>query len=228
MHGIDPYSSLYKKLGYRFENADNLSLALTHRSASKVHNERLEFLGDAILGMVIANALFTRFPAQPEGNLTRMRASLVKGDTLAKLAIEFDLGECLKLGPGELKSGGHRRSSILADAVEAIIGAIYLEAGLQTCEKLVLQWYEPRLNALDPAIHLKDGKTRLQEFLQGRGKALPEYTVIDIKGKSHEQVFSVECRVEGLSTLFVGKGSSRRKAEQKAASLALESLTNGH
>ncbi len=228
MHGIELYSSLYKKLGYQFKNEDNLALALTHRSASKTHNERLEFLGDAILGMVIANALFARFPEQPEGNLTRMRASLVKGDTLAKLAVEFELGESLKLGPGELKSGGHRRSSILADTVEAIIGAIYLEAGLPKCEELVLKWYETRLNALDPNIHLKDGKTRLQEYLQGRGKALPEYSVTEIKGKSHEQVFSVECRIEGLADLFIGRGSSRRKAEQKAASLALENLTNGN
>lgn len=225
---IDQFISLYKKLGYQFDNADNLSLALTHRSASKKHNERLEFLGDAILGMVIANELFRRFPDQPEGNLTRMRASLVKGDTLAQLGQEFALGDVLRLGPGELKSGGHRRSSILADAVEAIIGAIYLEAGLQICEQLILSWFSTRIKKLDPSVHLKDDKTRLQEHLQGQGKALPVYTVIDIKGKSHEQTFSVECRVEGLSNAAVGTGSSRRKAEQQAASMTLETLTNGH
>lgn len=225
---IDPYVTLYKKLGYQFKNVEGLTLALTHRSASKKHNERLEFLGDAILGMVIANALFVRFPEQPEGNLTRMRASLVKGDTLAQLGQEFALGDVLKLGPGELKSGGHRRASILADAVEAIIGAIYLEAGLEQCQSLILSWFSSRLDKLNPDVHLKDDKTRLQEFLQGKGKPLPVYSVKDISGKSHEQVFSVECRVEGLKNVFVGTGSSRRKAEQQAASLALEKLTNGH
>ena len=225
---IDQYLPLYKKLGYQFELADNLSLALTHRSASKQHNERLEFLGDAILGMVIANELYKRFPEQPEGNLTRMRASLVKGDTLAQLGQEFNLGDVLKLGPGELKSGGHRRASILADAIEAIIGAIYLEAGLPTCESLILSWFDSRIKKLDPSVHLKDDKTRLQEYLQGKGKALPVYTVSDIKGKSHEQVFSVACQVEGLTDTAIGQGSSRRKAEQKAASQMLQRLTNGN
>lgn len=219
------YHSLYKKIGYTFENPDNLSLALTHRSASKKHNERLEFLGDAVLGMVIANALFSRFPKQPEGNLTRMRSSLVKGDTLAEIGKEFQLGDLLYLGSGELKSGGFRRSSILADAVEAIIGAIYLESGIAKCEEIVLNWFEERINNLNPDLHLKDDKTRLQEYLQGKGLALPDYQVVEIGGKAHDQTFVVECKVVELAKPAIGRGNSRRKAEQHAARLILEKLT---
>lgn len=224
---VDPYLPLYKRIGYTFVNADNLTAALTHRSAHKKHNERLEFLGDAILGMVIATALFQRFPQQPEGKLTRMRSSLVKGDTLAEVAREFELGDVLLLGPGELKSGGFRRDSILADAVEAIIGAIYLEAGMQICESLILKWFESRLKALDPEAVSKDDKTRLQEFLQGNKLPLPVYEVTEIKGKSHDQTFYVACSVVGLKDTIVGKGNSRRKAEQRAAKQAFEKLTNG-
>lgn len=219
-----PYRLLCKKLGYQFEQPDSLVLALTHRSAGKAHNERLEFLGDAVLGMIIARALFERFPDQPEGNLTRMRASLVKGETLAELAREFELGDLLQLGSGELKSGGNRRASILADAVEAIIGAIYLEAGLSVCEPLVLTWFATRLEKLDPNYHPKDDKTQLQEFLQARKLPLPNYKVVEIKGKSHAQTFFVECNVEGLNKPEMGSGESRRRAEQKAARSALEKL----
>lgn len=220
------YSQLYKKLGYQFVQPDALTLALTHRSASKAHNERLEFLGDAVLGMVIAKALFERFPNQPEGKLTRMRASLVKGETLAELAREFDLGDLLQLGSGELKSGGNRRASILADALEAIIGAIYLEAGLDVCEPLVLKWFQSRLEKLDPDYHPKDDKTQLQEYLQARKQPLPEYNVVEIKGKSHAQTFYVECKVRKLDKPELGQGDSRRKAEQQAARLVLEKLLN--
>jgi ribonuclease-3 len=215
---------LYKTLGYEFADRANLTLALTHRSAAKQHNERLEYLGDAVLGMVIAKALFSRFPAQPEGQLTRMRASLVKGDTLAEVAREFELGDLLLLGPGELKSGGFRRDSILADTVEAIIGSIYLEAGLAVCEPLILNWFASRLVALDPDTAPKDDKTRLQEYLQARKAPLPVYEVAEITGKSHNQTFFVECRVTGLSETLLGKGNSRRRAEQKAAKLAFERL----
>lgn len=227
MRAIDPYLSLYKRIGYTFNSADNLTQALTHRSAKKIHNERLEFLGDAILGMVIAKDLYQRFPAQPEGKLTRMRSSLVKGDTLAELAREFALGDLLLLGPGELKSGGFRRDSILADAVEAIIGAVYLEAGMDTCEQLVLQWFNQRIKALDPEAVSKDDKTRLQEYLQGRKLPLPVYQVTDIKGESHDQTFYVSCTAEGLNSPIVGVGNSRRKAEQKAARQAYGKLTSG-
>lgn len=222
------YQPLYKKLGYTFDEQKNLTLALTHRSAAKVHNERLEFLGDAVLGMVIARALFERFPKQPEGNLTRMRASLVKGETLAELAREFEIGNLLKLGPGEMKSGGFRRSSILADTVEAIIGAIYLEAGLERCEALILSWFASRITDLNPDLHLKDDKTRLQEFLQGRKLPLPQYDVVEITGKAHDQSFTVSCEVSGLDAPLIGQGSSRRKAEQRAARQALEALHNGN
>jgi ribonuclease-3 len=221
------YTSLYKKLGYQFVDEAKLSLALTHRSAAKTHNERLEFLGDAILGMIIAKELFSRFPDQAEGQLTRMRSSLVKGDTLAELAREFELGDLLLLGPGELKSGGFRRSSILADAVEAIIGSIYLEAGLETCEKLLLAWFDSRLQNLNPNKHPKDDKTRLQEYMQGRKLPLPDYQVVEITGKSHDQHFVVECNVEELAESFLGKGNSRRRAEQHAARQVLEKLNDG-
>jgi ribonuclease III len=221
------YSSLYKKLGYQFVDETRLTLALTHRSAAKKHNERLEFLGDAVLGMIIARELFSRFPDQAEGQLTRMRSSLVKGDTLAELGREFELGDLLLLGPGELKSGGFRRSSILADAVEAIIGAIYLEAGLETCEKLLLAWFDTRLQKLNPNKHPKDDKTRLQEYLQGRKLPLPDYQVVEITGKSHDQHFVVQCTVENLSDSFLGKGNSRRRAEQHAARQVLEKLIDG-
>ncbi|MGJ8682064.1 ribonuclease III [Paraglaciecola sp.] len=227
MQAIDPFLSLYKRLGYTFSNASNLELALTHRSANKNHNERLEFLGDAILGMVIAKVLYQRFPKQPEGKLTRMRSSLVKGDTLAEVAREFELGDLLLLGPGELKSGGFRRDSILADAVEAIIGAIYLEAGMDTSELLILNWFSTRIENLDPEAVSKDDKTRLQEYLQGQKQPLPVYEVTDIKGKSHDQTFYVNCTAAGLEKTITGVGNSRRKAEQKAARQAYEILTNG-
>ncbi|WP_340681118.1 ribonuclease III [Paraglaciecola sp.] len=227
MQLVDPYIHLYKKIAYTFAEPENLTRALTHRSANKKHNERLEFLGDAILGMIIAKELYERFPQQPEGKLTRMRSNLVKGDTLAAVAREFALGDLLLLGPGELKSGGFRRDSILADALEAIIGAIYLEAGLTVCEPIVLRWFEQRLNELDPQSVSKDDKTRLQEFLQAKKHPLPLYEVTEITGQSHEQIFYVECTVAGLDKVTVGKGNSRRKAEQKAARLAFEKLSNG-
>lgn len=226
MPHVNPYLPLYRRLGYTFEDEANIVKALTHRSASKHHNERLEFLGDAILGMVIAKALYQRFPKQPEGKLTRMRSSLVKGDTLAEVAREFELGELLLLGPGELKSGGFRRDSILADAIEAIIGAIYLEAGMKKCESLVLDWFDSRLKALDPEAVSKDDKTRLQEYLQSNKHPLPLYEVTEIKGKSHDQTFYVECSVQGLEKAVVGKGNSRRRAEQRAAKQAFEKLIN--
>lgn len=220
------YAALCKRLGYQFKDQDYLRLALTHRSHSKQHNERLEYLGDAVLGLVVAEELYKRFPDQPEGKLTRMRATLVKGDTLAIVATEFDLGEVLLLGSGELKSGGFRRSSILADAVEAIIGAIYLEAGLKTCQKLILSWFKSRFDNLNPKEHPKDNKTRLQEHLQGLKQPLPDYSVADIKGKDHDQIFIVRCHVASSNLTVEGKGSSRRKAEQQAAKLMLEQIND--
>ncbi|QTL40963.1 ribonuclease III [Xenorhabdus budapestensis] len=215
---------LQLKLGYTFTQNDFLLQALTHRSASSRHNERLEFLGDSILSFVIANALYHRFPRVDEGDMSRMRATLVRGNTLAELAREFELGECLRLGPGELKSGGHRRESILADSVEALIGAIFLDSDIQTVEKIILNWYENRLNEISPGDKQKDPKTRLQEYLQGRHLPLPLYLVVQVRGEAHDQEFTIHCQVSGFEQPVRGVGSSRRKAEQAAAEQALKQL----
>lgn len=222
-----PINRLETKLGYQFKDAELLTLALTHRSANGKHNERLEFLGDSILSFVIADDLYHRFPKINEGDMSRMRATLVRGHTLAELGREFELGDYLKLGPGELKSGGFRRDSILADAVEAIIGAIYLDSGTEVIRGIILSWYQTRLDAIQPGVSQKDPKTRLQEFLQGRRKPLPVYTVTNIKGEAHNQEFTVSCDVAGIGMPVIGKGTSRRKAEQAAAETALEQLNNG-
>ncbi len=222
-----PISRLETKLGYQFKDAELITLALTHRSANGKHNERLEFLGDSILSFVIADDLYHRFPKINEGDMSRMRATLVRGHTLAELGREFELGDYLKLGPGELKSGGFRRDSILADAVEAIIGAIYLDSGTEVVRGIILSWYQTRLDAIKPGVSQKDPKTRLQEFLQGRRKPLPVYTVTNIKGEAHNQEFTVSCDVAGIGMPVIGKGTSRRKAEQAAAETALEQLSNG-
>ncbi|MDD9176255.1 ribonuclease III [Aliivibrio finisterrensis] len=215
---------LEKKIGYQFKDENYLKLALTHRSANGTHNERLEFLGDSILSFVIADELYHRFPKVDEGDMSRMRATLVRGHTLAELGREFQLGDYLYLGPGELKSGGFRRDSILADAVEAIIGAIYLDSDTEIIRGIILSWYQTRLDSIEPGVSQKDPKTRLQEYLQGRRKPLPTYTVTKIKGEAHNQEFTIECIVAGLDTPVIGKGSSRRKAEQSAADIALGQL----
>ena len=217
---------LYKILGYQFQQPAHVKTALTHRSAGNPNNERLEFLGDALLSIIIGEFLFQRFPKAKEGQLTRLRASLVKGETLAEIGLELELGQYLRLGMGELRSGGWRRNSTLADALEAIIGAIYLDSDIEVVRKIVLSWYKTRLDAIQPGVSQKDPKTRLQEFLQGRKKPLPVYTVTNIKGEAHNQEFTVSCGIEGISDPVVGKGTSRRKAEQAAAELALEKLNN--
>ena len=215
---------LSKKIGYSFNKPELLIQALTHRSAKGQHNERLEFLGDSILGFVIAEALFEKFPKHDEGDLTRMRSSLVKGVTLAEIGRDFNLGEHLILGPGELKSGGHRRESILEDAIEAIIGAVYLDSDICRCKQLILTWFAERLNAIKPGNEQKDPKTRLQEYLQGRKISLPIYDVIDTSGQSHNQQFTVRCITEVVDTEVIAKGTSRRKAEQSAAQQVLALL----
>ena len=217
---------LQRKLGYTFNHQELLQQALTHRSASSKHNERLEFLGDSILSYVIANALYHRFPRVDEGDMSRMRATLVRGNTLAELAREFELGECLRLGPGELKSGGFRRESILADTVEALIGGVFLDSDIQTVEKLILNWYQTRLDEISPGDKQKDPKTRLQEYLQGRHLPLPQYAVVNVTGAAHEQQFDCECRIAMLDIVTVGHAASRRAAEQNAATMALEVLKN--
>lgn len=220
----DKLISLERKLGYTYQSKDLLVRAITHRSAGANHNERLEFLGDSVLSLVIAEVLYLRFPQVSEGDMSRMRATLVREKTLAEIAREFELGEYLILGPGELKSGGYRRESILADTVEALIGAIYLDSNFENIRSLLLSWYNTRLDTIKPGADQKDPKTRLQEFLQGRRKPLPTYLVAEVKGEAHNQQFTVECSIDGVKDVFVGVGSSRRKAEQAAAQQALEHI----
>ncbi|MDX5376190.1 MAG: ribonuclease III [Halomonas sp.] len=213
-----------RRIGHSFRDDSLLELAVTHRSFGGQNNERLEFLGDSIVNFVIAEALYERFPQAREGQLSRLRARLVRGQTLAELAREMAFGECLRLGSGEMKSGGHRRDSILADAVEAVLGAIYLDAGMDVARARVLAWYAERLEAIDLQDTQKDPKTRLQEFLQSRQSPLPRYEVVSVEGEAHDQTFTVECHVELLDSHTLGTGSSRRHAEQQAAELALLQL----
>jgi ribonuclease-3 len=219
-----PVSELARRLGHVYEDESLLELALTHRSCGKRNNERLEFLGDSILNFIIAADLFDRFPSAKEGQLSRLRAAMVKGETLAEIARELDLGQYLRLGSGELKSGGFRRDSILADTVEAIIGAIYMDAGLESARFYVLKWFEKRLTELDLDGSIKDSKTRLQEFLQSRRLDLPEYDLINVEGEAHSQTFYIRCKVALLNEPTEGSGSSRRQAEQEAAKAALQLL----
>lgn len=215
---------LSQRIGYQFHNQSLLEEALTHCSVGAANNERLEFLGDSIVNFLIAEYLFKQFPEASEGRLTRLRAKLVRGKTLAVLAKEFDLGSFLHMGPGELKSGGYRRESILADALEALIGAIYLDSGLDICRERVLEWYGDRLVTLNPTLDEKDAKTRLQELLQGKGLPLPQYEVVGITGQTHDQHFTVVCRLKNPVCESVGEGSSRRLAEQQAAERVLQTL----
>ncbi|MBT41862.1 MAG: ribonuclease III [Idiomarina sp.] len=219
-----PLEQLENVIGYQFEQRELLKQALTHRSAHANHNERLEFLGDSILGVVIAEALFQRFPNVAEGDLSRMRAAIVCGRSLAKLGRKKEVGDYLWLGQGELKSGGYRRESILADAMEAIIGAVYLDSDMATVKTMVLQWFTEQLETIKPGANQKDPKTRLQEWLQARQRPLPEYDVVATQGQAHNQQFTVTCLVEGLDKPLKGSGTSRRKAEQAAATAALEKL----
>lgn len=212
---------LETRLGYRFNDQERLKLALSHRSYASDNNERLEFLGDSVLNFTIAEALFRQFDNAQEGQLSRLRARLVKGTTLAEIAKEFELGDFLRLGSGELKSGGFRRDSILADAFEAIIGAILLDSDITTCQQLILGWFDTRLKKLSLKDTQKDAKTRLQEFLQSRQLPLPVYEVLKIEGEAHAQTFHVSCSSEALSEKTFGSGSSRRLAEQTAAKAAL-------
>ena len=220
----DKQKILCKKLQITFTDAQLLQQALTHRSVGSNNNERLEYLGDAILGFVIAEALFKRFPNVKEGKLSRLRASLVKGVTLAEIARELDLGDVLILGPGELKSGGFRRESILADAVEAILGAFYLDRGLEQAQKLILHLFDERLDSIDIDEIIKDPKTQLQELLQSRKQPLPIYSVHEVKTKNTQPLFEASCQVDILKKPVIAQGNSHRKAEKKAAERALTLL----
>ena len=220
------HRALCRQLGHDFARPELLRQALTHRSHGSPNNERLEFLGDSILNCAIAARLYQTYPRLPEGDLSRMRAAMVKEQTLAEIASGLKLGDILMLGEGELKSGGFRRPSILADALEAIIGAVYLDAGFVAAERMILALYEPLLQNLDPKTIAKDPKTQLQEYLQSRKLPLPQYEVLVIRGEAHEQEFEVECIIPGLNIRSLGEGHSRRSAEQNAAIAAYQAAIN--
>ena len=224
---MPPADWALSSLEYEFRNPGLLEQALTHKSAASQHNERLEFLGDSVLGLVITHLLYQARPDADEGALSRLRASLVKRATLSELAAEIGLGEKLRLGSGELKSGGQHRDSILADTLEAILGAVYLDGGHEAAEAVVLNLYRAKFLALPDDQDLKDSKTRLQEELQGQGLSPPRYTVTEVTGAAHAQQFEVACQVESMHIETSGSGTSRRVAEQQAAERALELLADG-
>ncbi len=213
-----------RSFGYVFIEPALVLAALTHRSAGAVHNERLEFLGDSVLNCCVARLLYDAHPLADEGALSRLRATLVSGEALAQMALKMGLGEHLRLGPGELKSGGFRRASILADTLEAILGAIFLDSGFDAAAAVIARIMAPRLSALPAADLLKDPKTRLQEALQGHGIALPVYTLTAVAGDAHAQSFTVSCEVPILGLAAVAEGGSRRRAEQLAATKLLDAL----
>lgn len=217
------FNLLQKQINYTFNDITLLKVALTHRSTCSNNNERYEFLGDAILGMIIANALFKQFPDAREGKLTRMRAKLVRGETLAEIARELDIQTHLILGEGELKAGGRRRKSIQADAMEAIIGAVFLDSNFDTVKEFILRLYQTRLENTNADIE-KDPKTLLQEAVQKKGNALPVYKIISKSGKAHDLNFNIECHLPDLDLIETAVGKSRRSAEQIAASKLLERI----
>ncbi|MGZ8253163.1 MAG: ribonuclease III, partial [Methylophilaceae bacterium] len=217
-------TGLARLIGHDFKNKALLVQALTHRSHSSTNNERLEFLGDGVLNFIIANQLYLRFPKLAEGDLSRLRAHLVKEPTLSEIAISLNIGDALKLGEGELKSGGWRRPSVLADALEAIIGAVFLDAGFDAAEALVVRLFAGLLNQIDPKSIGKDPKSLLQEYLQGRKIDVPEYQVLATEGEAHCQTFRVQCDIAKLKITTQGEGTSRRAAEQQAAESAYKQL----
>jgi ribonuclease-3 len=220
-----PDKAVERRLAYEFQDSALLRQALTHRSHGTPHYERLEFLGDGLLNFIVARLLYDRFARLPEGDLSRLRASLVNQQTLSELAAALSLGEHLKLGEGELKSGGFRRPSILADAFEAIVGAIFLDGGFAAAESVLTALYQPLLDKTDPAALGKDPKTKLQEYLQARRLALPQYSIVAVSGEAHDQVFRVECAIPELDIKSLGEGTSRRAAEQDAARGAYDLAT---
>lgn len=211
-------------IGHVFAEPALLRTALTHRSHSSPHNERLEFLGDSVLNAVIARQLFERFPDLPEGDLSRLRANLVRQDSLHRLASSLALGHELRLGEGEIKSGGAKRPSILADALEALFGAVWLDGGFEAANRVIVGLYSGMLAAIVPGQPMKDAKTRLQEYLQSRRLSLPKYVLVNSQGEAHAQLFTMACSIEALHLRTEGQGGSRRAAEQVAAERALEQL----
>ena len=224
---MDALNRLERRLAHSFSRRELLVQALTHRSHGNPHNERLEFLGDGLLNFIVARLLFERFVKLPEGDLSRLRASLVNQQALSEIALSLELGDLLLLGEGELKSGGFRRPSILADALEAVLGAIFLDGGFDRAMAVIGQLYEERIGRIDINTLAKDPKTTLQEHLQGKRLALPRYAVVSISGEAHQQTFLVECEIEELSVKAQGSGNSRRAAEQEAAAKAYGKLQHG-
>jgi ribonuclease III, bacterial len=218
------HAALYKNLGYTFNDEKLLISALTHRSVPKNNNERLEFFGDSIVNFIAAEIVYHRFKHAAEGELSRLRTMLVRGETLADLAKQLQIGEHLYLGAGELRSGGFRRESILADAMEAVIAAIYLDGGMEICKQCVIQWFSSLVESMEITSDMKDPKTRLQEYLQSHAIALPVYQVVAIEGLAHEQIFNVECYIPSLDRKSIGKGTNRRRAEQQAAENMLTAI----
>ncbi len=216
------------RLGYTFTHPKLLREALTHRSLGVLHNERLEFLGDSVLNCAVAGLVFRRFPEIPEGYLSRLRANLVNQQALSDLALELEMDQLILLGEGEMKSGGSRRPSILADAFEAVLGGIYLDSDFASAEAVVVKLYTPMIEQIDSSSQGKDPKTLLQEFLQCRKVALPEYVVVNTLGKAHQQKFKVECVIPKFNVRTLGEGASRRSAEQAAAKLAYEQVCAHH
>ena len=219
-----PAAWVHERLGYEPHDLALFRAALTHRSAPGANNERLEFLGDAVVNLAIAHRLYQAFPLATEGELSRLRARLVSREPLAEIAVSLGLGETLQLGSGELRSGGFRRQSILADALEALCGAIFLDGGLGAVESIIARLFTERIAALPSPEALKDPKTRLQEYLQSRSLTLPRYLILGIEGEDHAQTFTVSCEVPGLALRVEGGGSSRRRAEQQAAQAMLEAI----
>ena len=223
MNALD---SLERRLAYAFTRRELLNQALTHRSHGSPHNERLEFLGDGMLNCIIASVLYERFAKLPEGDLSRLRATLVNQQALSEIAQSLGLGDLLRLGEGELKSGGFRRPSILADALEAVFGAIFLDGGFDRVSAVIGELYEQRIGEIDAGALTKDPKTTLQEYLQGKRLALPRYAVVSVSGDAHQQTFLVECEIAELGMKAQGSGSSRRVAEQEAAAGTLAQINH--
>jgi ribonuclease-3 len=221
------YQQLQQRLEYQFHDLTRLTLALSHRSYGSLNNERLEFLGDALLGLVVTDFLYSEFPQVREGDLSRMRSCIVRAESLAEVAKELQLGQDLLLGQGEMKSGGQRRDSILGDTVEALIGAVYLDSGLDEAKNCILRWFKPLLDAVEQVTPTKDPKTALQEFLQQRGHLVPQYKLIEAGGEAHSRLFTVSCEIEFFGRQFTATASSRRKAEQMVAEQFLAAIETG-
>ena len=217
---------LQERLQYTFSDQQLLVLALSHSSRGSQNNERLEFLGDAVLGLTISNFLYRRFSHASEGDLSRIRSQIVRAESLAEIARSLELGPELLLGQGEMKSGGQRRDSILGDTVEALIGAIYLDGGILSAERCILSWFSEQLNAVALDVPVKDPKTALQEWLQGRGRALPEYQLVKTEGEDHSRLYTMSCIIDELKSAATATASSRRRAEQLVAEKILKELEN--